>query len=295
MFENSSVFILGKDNAVYLLEIDEGLRNEILQLFSIAKVQMVDNKEKIEFDGSYIPNSDECLYISNYKLADEILDAIRVPIGTEFFKKYNGSFPEIKAIFVGEKIERDDKEVFSLAFQLFRRDQRLKKTGINLFYHGSTFKKENDYGFNISKSIECYFEGDSLYFSSFYFARQIFDLKSYYRTATNREVDEFLSNEQLSFERKEVFVNQANTWVRRRIAIINDSKVLKNYTVEIIARMAKEKLNQDFEIKEGKLVIPCNKDKMKAILGFLDEEAYQGPFTNTVYLANSKRKMKTLN
>lgn len=42
MFENSSVFILGKDNAVYLLEIDEGLRNEILQLFSIAKVQMVD-------------------------------------------------------------------------------------------------------------------------------------------------------------------------------------------------------------------------------------------------------------
>lgn len=116
MFENSSVFILGKDNAVYLLEIDEGLRNEILQLFSIAKVQMVDNKEKIEFDGSYIPNSDECLYISNYKLADEILDAIRAPIGTEFFKKYNGSFPEIKAIFVGEKIERDDKEVFLWLF-----------------------------------------------------------------------------------------------------------------------------------------------------------------------------------
>ena len=83
--------------------------------------------------------------------------------------------------------------------------------------------------------------------------------------------------------------------MRRRIAIINDSKVLKNYTVETIARMAKEKLNQDFEIKEGKLVIPCNKDKMRAILGFLDGEAYQGPFTNTVYLANSKRKMKTLN
>ena len=286
------MFILGKDNKVYLLEVNEELKNEILQLLSEAKLQMVDHKDKIEFDGSYTPNNDECFCISNYKLSDEILDAIRAPSGVSLFTEYNGSFPEIQAIFVGEKIEKDEKEHFSLAFQLFRKEQRLKKTGINLLYHGSTFKKETDYGFNIGDSIECYFEGDSLYFCSFYFARQIFDLRSYYRTATNAEVNAFTSNDQLLFESKETFENQANTWVRRRIAIINDSEVLKTYTVEAIVSMAKEKLNKTFDIQDGKLVIPRDKEMMKTILGFLDEETYQGPFTNNVYLANSKRKIK---
>ena len=44
-----------------------------------------------------------------------------------------------------------------------------------------------------------------------------------------------------------------------------------------------------FDIKEEAIVIPDDKEKVKVILGFLDEEAYKGPFSQKTYLANSKR------
>lgn len=45
----------------------------------------------------------------------------------------------------------------------------------------------------------------------------------------------------------------------------------------------------DIDIKEEAVVIPDDKEKVKVILGFLDEEAYKGPFSQKTYLANSKR------
>lgn len=290
MFENSSVFILSKNDEVYRLEVEESLRIEIVQLFLKAKDQLVENKQTIEFDGSYKPSEDECIYLPNYKLSDEILDSIRNPIVVRLFRADDKNFPEIKAVFIGEKIEQDNKEIFRLAFQLFRREQYLIKKGFNLFYRGTTFEKECDYGFNISSNIDCYYDNGTLYFCSFYFARQIFDLRLYYRTATDNEVREFISSPKLSIENEVGFKEQADTWVRRRIAIINDSAVLEKYTAEVIQKMA-EQVGLALETKDGKLVIPLNKEKMKAVLGFLDEETYQGPFSNALYLANSKRKM----
>ena len=34
-----------------------------------------------------------------------------------------------------------------------------------------------------------------------------------------------------------------------------------------------------------------DKEKIKIILGFLDEEAYKGPFSQKTFLANSKRQV----
>ena len=45
-------------------------------------------------------------------------------------------------------------------------------------------------------------------------------------------------------------------------------------------------------MKEEKIVIPNDKEQIKLILGFLDEEAYKGPFSQITFLANSKRKVK---
>ena len=82
----------------------------------------------------------------------------------------------------------------------------------------------------------------------------------------------------------------ANSWIRRKIALINDSGVLENYTAAKIKSLAKA-AGVDIVVENKKVVIPSDKEILKVILGFLDEEAYKGPFSHTTYLANSKRKV----
>ena len=105
-------------------------------------------------------------------------------------------------------------------------------------------------------------------------------------------VDDLLSekSDKLSFEDTEAFKNTANTWIRRKIAMINDSGVLVNYKASEIKKLAKD-AGITIAVENKKVVIPNDKEQIKVILGFLDEEAYKGPFSQNTFLANSKRRV----
>lgn len=216
------------------------------------------------------------------------MDAIRDPLGAAAFDKENDEFPEIKAIFVGERTQTGETEKFSVAFQRFRKEQYISTRWYNLFFENNTFFQEKRFGISISDTIDCYYTDGELQFTSFYFARQVFDLSDYYRSATDVEVNSFVKSEKLSIEDSVAFRGMANTWIRRKIAMINDSQVLVNYTASEIKMLAAES-GIDIDIKEEAIVIPNDKEKVKVILGFLDEAAYKGPFSQKTYLANSKR------
>lgn len=281
----------GEPLEIFRLEVDSDTQNSICDAFSNAVSEMTLEKSKVVFDGSYKPLDDEYLDIENFQLPDAIKDAIRNPIGVAKYKKENGCFPEIKAIFVGERIESKDTENFVVAFQRFKKEQYISVRAFNLFFDNDTFRREKNYGISISNNIDCLFSKNELEFTSFYYARQIFDLSDYYRSATDQEVQSFTSSEHLSIENADDFKEMANTWIRRKIAMINDSEVLSNYSATKIKGLAKS-VGIDISINNKKIVIPNDKEKVKIILGFLDEEAYKGPFSQNTYLANSKRQVK---
>jgi hypothetical protein len=294
MFENSSVMILKGGNSsdeVLRIELDDETQKAIGKSFSEALENMITDKEKVIFDGSYRPNEDEYLAIENFQLSDEIKDAIRDPLGVQGFQKEGDNYPEIKAIFIGEREENQEGEVFKVAFQRFRKEQYISTRGFNLFFSNNTFMQEKRYGINISEGIDCYVIDRELQFSSFYYARQVFELSEYYRSATDSEVQTFSTNQGLHIEDTEAFKKMANTVIRRKIAMINDSQVLDQYSASEIKKKARA-IGVDVEIKDKKVVIPNDKEKIKVILGFLDEEAYKGPFSQNTYLANSKRKVE---
>lgn len=95
---------------------------------------LIAEKTQIIFDGSYKPNEDEILKIENYQLSDEIKAAVRDPLGVPSFKKDNDAFPEIKAIFVGERTEDGETEKFNVVFQRFRKEQYILTKWCNLFF-----------------------------------------------------------------------------------------------------------------------------------------------------------------
>lgn len=293
MFDNSSILVICADgnDSIMRIEIDAKTQKSICETFAESVQSLTSEKEKVEFDGRYKPEQDEILHISNFQLKDDIKDAVRNPIGVTAYEKTNGEYPAIKAVFVGEKVDEGDTEKFSVAFQRFRKEQYISTSNFNLFWSNNTFRHEKSYGISISDSIDCFYAPDEeLQFTSFYYARQVFDLSGYYRSATTQEVASFTSNESLCFENAQDFENLANSSIRRKIAAINDSEVLKKYQAIDIKRLA-QKAGISITVKNKQIVIPNDKEQIKVILGFLDEEAYRGPFSQITYLANSKRKV----
>ena len=301
MFKDCSVFILSGDGKTYRLEVDKATQTTICKTFSDSVESMVKDKSIHDFEVNYKPEDDEILRIENFLLPDEIKDAIRNPLGADLYQKssehrlegkedYLG-YPEIRAIFVGERTQDDAGEHFNIGFQRYRKEQNLTALPIRLFHTNNTFKPEKHFGIGITNNIDCIYTGEELQFASFYFARQVFDLREYYRSASDPEVTAFTQNAALNFENAETFNAMANTYVRRKIAMINDSEVLKEYTAKEIKSIAKNS-GIEIRINDGKIVIPADKDAAMEVLAFLDEEAYRGPFSNDLLIANSKRILR---
>lgn len=291
MFNDCSVMIITTSEKIFRIDVDVDTQKAICTTFSKAQEKLIADKTRIVFDGDYKTQDDEFLTIMQFQLPDTIKDAIRDPLGAPSYQKENDGFPKIKAVFVGEYIKTDGIEKFNIGFQRFRKEQYISKRWYNLFFDSNTFFQEKRFGISISDSIDCYYTEGELQFVSFYFARQIFDLSNYYRLATDNEVTEFVTSDKLSFEDASAFKSTANTWIRRRIALINDSRILSSYSASKI-KMSAASVGISVEIRERRIIIPNDKEKIKIILSFLDEEAFRGPFSKTTFLVNSKRQIK---
>lgn len=101
---------------------------------------------------------------------------------------------------------------------------------MNLYYSADVFETDNRFGICISDTLSCIFKGDKLYFNNFWYAKQVFDLSQYYREATSEDVRAFVTGPKISVENVAVFEQNADVVVRRKIAAINDSKILDNFT-----------------------------------------------------------------
>lgn len=294
MFNNGSIMSLSnaKDGKLVInrLDIDQETQGLICATFSNAVAELLSGKEKIVFDGSYTPSEGEYLSIASYSIDIKIKEAVKNPLGLQAYQKVEGEFPEVKALFIGEYTESNNIEHYIIAFQKFKKDQYISTSRINLFFENNTFHEEKRFGISISPFVDCVYNDGELQFSSFYYARQIFDLNEYYRLATDGEVQNFANCSTLVIQDSELFKKQADSWVRRKVAMINDSKVLENNTATKIKQIGK-KVGISINISDGKVVIPTDKAEMKKFLGFLDEEVYKGPFSDNSYMANSKRKI----
>ena len=293
MFDNASVIALvneGNESSVYLLEMDKATQSGICSTFAEAASPSLFDKQVVPFDGNYKPGEDEILSIPEFQLPKIITNAVKEPLGLQSFVYKEEAEPNIGALFVGEYAEVDNTERFTIALQRFRKEQYLSTKKYNLYFNQKTFIRENRWGIGITDNIDCIFSHSELRFSSYFYARQIFDLSEYYRSATDSEVLNFSKLDLLDFTDPTQFLSMADTWIRRKIASINDSGILATNTAAKIKKIAK-KSGFEFEIKNEKILMPTDKKRIKELLGFLDEEVYKGAFSKNTYITNSKRKM----
>ena len=282
-----NIFTLDNDKkSVKAIETNKDTMADVKQILNIDTEKYKANS--IDFDGSYKPDEDKSLKISGFYLPDEIREAINNPLGVEKLVANNGNELDIRAVFMSLD---DEETVEKIVFQRTRKSQLLLGGRVTLFWSKDTFTSTQKPGVIIAKNVDAYYEDETLYFKSYYWANQIFNLNSYYREATNDDVRAFCQNECFYVDDLDALVKASDIWTRRKIAYILDSKVLEKNSTEDIINNANS-LGLKIETNEaGKIVFPDDIKAKKEFLSYLANEIYKGSLSDDVYLTNSKRAL----
>lgn len=279
---NDFVFFILTDGSIRkVLLTDEAVR-DIVALWEPSYTKFVrDEITEVAFDGSYKPDKDEVLYVT-MGLPDSFAD---IPDNTNNYNEVAIPGDSIKTICLYH-----DGNYY---FQNFMNNYILKTSNIPLIWSGDTFKKfDEQKAFTIEETVNAIYHNGKLYFRSYASARQIFDLSAFYTEATNADIDNVFGNDVFAGTDCEWMKENSDSVMRKQIKSIEDSGILAglNVTTKKFKSWAKKAGILEGVYNTGNLVFPKNKKECKVILSFLNDDIFEGHFTKSIYLSNSKRK-----
>lgn len=279
---NDFVFFILTDGSIRkVLLTDEAVR-DIVTLWEPSYTKFVsDEITEVVFDGSYKPDKDEVLYVT-MGLPDSFAD---IPDNTNNYNEVAIPGDSIKTICLYH-----DGNYY---FQNFMNNYILKTSNIPLIWSGDTFKKfDEQKAFTIEETVNAIYHNGKLYFRSYASARQIFDLSAFYTEATNADIDNVFGNDVFAGTDCEWMKENSDSVMRKQIKSIEDSGILAglNVTTKKFKSWAKKAGIPEGVYNTGNLVFPKNKKECKVILSFLNDDIFEGHFTKSIYLSNSKRR-----
>ena len=150
---------------------------------------------------------------------------------------------------------------------------------------GDTYKRLEEPGLILQDKLTAHFHNGTLYFASYHNTKRFLDLADYYREATDTDLDDFAATDLFAFEDQEGFKEQADSIIRKKIALLQKNEVLKDLAVADIQTVANNfnaELPEEHHITimvndDGKLVIPEDKKQLKELIRFLDEDYVTAP------------------
>lgn len=290
-----NLFALTNDPAkrIVRFKLTEEVQRELSALI-IEQSDTFDNfiEQSIEFDGKYKPDHGEALYIENYDDIDNLEATIRNPLGVEEVAPCNNFFTSIKALFTGYETDGNSIRVL---IQYFDKRKIISTNGLSIFHSGDVYKKIEGIGISIDTKLSATYQNGILKFFSFHLLRQIFDLSEYYKEATDVDITNFAEMEMVKAENPTQLVAMADSWIRRKISLVQQSEILNNVPLNQMKAVALE-FSIPFEtiITEGveMIKLPSEKAELKKLLRFLDEDYYRSPLSNTNFVTNSKREVE---
>jgi len=271
------------------IPLTEEFRQELAEFFATQRQQFITDKQEIEFTGSYNVDSGEIFTIDNYPLPVTISNALGNPLNNPILDLKTETH-RIKALFTGHWTEQDQQ----VSFQVFNSGKLLSK-GWTLIGSGKTYKKLEEPGLILHDKLTAQYQNGTLFFVSYHNTKRFLDLSDYYTAATDTDLDEFAGNELFEFEDRSSFKGNADSIIRKKIALLQKNNVLEDLSVSDIETVANdfnenidEKHKINIKTNNGKLLIPKDKKELKELIRFLDEDYVTAPLTKRRCLANSK-------
>lgn len=265
-----------EDNSVRKILLTQGVTTRIKELFvNLGSAFLHDDAEEIEFDGNYVIDNDEVLYVS-MSLPDSFNDVAGNSIGIQTL---NLNSDKIIALFW-----YDNGVCY---FQNFDNRKLLKNKNV-LVYSSDTYSMLSENAFIVDNSINAIYKNGKFYFKSYANANKIFSLMSFYQEATNEDITSFCSNDNIAVD-EQWLKDNSNTAIRKQITLIQKSGILNSASPKKVTVSAKKfKLTISLDAM-GKIILPNDKKACRDILTFLNEQYYIGLISGTKYRTNSKR------
>lgn len=289
---NANLFALVEDEQtpVRRIPLTANLSAELAQFFAAQQSNLLNEKQEIEFTGSYNVDQGEIFTIDDYPLIPAIGQVISNPLTCQMLN-LNDESHRIKALFTGRWTSANK----SVNFQVFDAGKLLSR-GFTLVGSGDTYKKLEEPGLILQDKLTAHFNNGTLYFSSYHNTKRFLDLGDYYREATDTDLDKFAAAELFAFEDQASFKDHADSIIRKKIALLQKNRVLENLSVTDIQTVVanfNQELPEEHHItinvtEDGKLLIPKDKKELKELIRFLDEDYVTAPLTKRKCLTNSK-------
>lgn len=283
------------DRPIRRIPLTADLNAELAQLFAEQKAALLNERQAIAFTGSYNVDDGEIFTIADYPLPSAIGQAIGNPLTCPVLN-LNTETQRIKALFSGNW----SATARAVSFQVFDTGKLLSNrwTLVGLPIHaGDTYKRLEEPGLILQDKLTAYFDNGTLYFYSYHNTKRILGLSDYYREATDTDLDAFADTDLFVFENRERFKQQADSIIRKKIALLQKNEVLNDISVtdiQAVANTFNAELPQEHHINivvnnDGKLVIPGDRKQLKELIRFLDEDYVTAPLTKRKCLTNSKQ------
>lgn len=269
-------YALLKDNSVRKISLTQNVEAQIRELFvNLGETFLDDEMEQIEFNGNYIIDDDEILYVS-MDLDSNFDDVEDNSIGIQTLDLKTD---KLIALFW--------YEAKTYYFQNFDNRKLLKNKSV-LVYSKNTYTLLDENAFIIDNIVHAIYKEGKFFFKSYANANKIFSLINFYQEATNEDISLFCSNDKITVD-QQWFMDNANTIIRKQITLIERSEVLKSVNTKKVKRSAKE-FNLIISLDDtGKIILPNDKKVCRDILTFLNEQYYIGLISGNKFKTNSKR------
>lgn len=279
---NDFVFFLLTDGSIRKVLLTNEAVQDIVALWEQSYPKFIsDEITEVAFNGSYKPDKEEVLYVT-MALPDSFAD---IPDNTNNYNEIVIPGDNIKTVCLYH-----DGNYY---FQNFMNNYIVKASNIPLVWSNNTFKKfDEQKAFTIEENVTAIYHDGKLYFRSYASARQIFDLTVFYTEATNTDIDNVFGNNVFVGTDCEWMKVNSDSVMRKQIKSIEDSGILAglNITTQKFKSWAKKAGISEEVYNTGNLVFPKNKKECKVILSFLNDDIFEGHFTKSIYLSNSKRR-----
>ena len=264
------------------IPVTRTLQNQISTFFRGQKESFSSGRDKVDFTGSYNVEDLEIFRISNYPIKQDLINSLRSPLNYDRLNLGEPNCPQVKALFAGEW--NGNKYI---CFQAIDSRKMLSKR-FTLLNSGDTYTKLEYPGIILQDKLTAIFEENELLFYSYYNIRRFLDLSDYYREATDTDLETFADNDLFEVDDNILFKRNADSIIRKRIALLQKNNVLDSLSIDNISQAAQE-YDVEIEIRNNKIVIPDDKKKLKKLVKFLDEDYFTTPLTSRKCITNSKQ------
>lgn len=267
------------------IPLKAGLQDEIEQMFDQQEQEFLDGRdEEVAFNGDWKPDPNELMVIDDGPLVDVFNHTFKVgPAAFEHLNVTDHQSAGIKAIF-----SHSASKANRILIQRFQASQYLQRSGLTLVFNNNLYGKLSDPGFSLDTRLTAIVEGSQIKFPSFRNLRTILTIQEHFTVATQAELDVFVAEEVLFIENRVLFEAAMDERARKLVRGIQRSGVLSSFDVPTIRAKASE-VGLRIDERDGKIVMPGDKRRLKTILGFLEESVYKGVFSDETYETNSKR------